>query len=126
MGEVEGGRVRLAALELRHPLLALSALQLQVQQHYLRAALPELVKLFGSAALLGRFHLPLPASLKAVSEHPMIGLHPCRGSYCAQACLVSLPGMYCKQGVAHAGGLEASHSTGQTNAHAGDLTQICL
>jgi len=43
VGEVEGGRMALAPLALRH----------QVASHYLRAALPELVKLVGSASVLG-------------------------------------------------------------------------
>ena len=54
VGEVEGGRITLAALHMEHPLLGLTALQQQVQSHYLRAALPELVKLVGSANVLGR------------------------------------------------------------------------
>ena len=53
VGEVEGGRITLAALHMEHPLLGLTALQQQVQSHYLRAALPELVKLVGSASVLG-------------------------------------------------------------------------
>ena len=54
VGEVEGGRITLAALHMEHPLLGMTALQQQVQSHYLRAALPELVKLVGSANVLGR------------------------------------------------------------------------
>jgi len=53
VGEVEGGRMALAPLALRHPLLGAAALQQQVASHYLRAALPELVKLVGSASVLG-------------------------------------------------------------------------
>ena len=54
VGEVEGGRITLAALHMEHPLLGMTALQQQIQSHYLRAALPELVKLVGSANVLGR------------------------------------------------------------------------
>ena len=54
VGEVEGGRITLAPLHMEHPLLGMTALQQQVQSHYLRAALPELVKLVGSANVLGR------------------------------------------------------------------------
>ena len=54
MGEVEGGCIRLAQLELHHPLLGTTALQQQAYSHYMRAAMPELVKLVGSANLLGR------------------------------------------------------------------------
>ena len=57
VGEVEGGRVALAPLALRHPLLGAAALQQQVASHYLRAALPELVKLVGSASVLGAQHV---------------------------------------------------------------------
>lgn len=54
VGEVEGGRVSLAPLQMEHPLLGTTALQQQVYSHYLRAALPELVKLVGSANVLGK------------------------------------------------------------------------
>lgn len=57
VGEVEGGRLSLAALHMEHPLLGTTALQQQIQSHYLRAALPEIVKLVGSANVLGA---PLP------------------------------------------------------------------
>ncbi len=53
VGEVEGGRISLAALHVEHPLLGMTALQQQIQSHYLRAALPEIVKLVGSANVLG-------------------------------------------------------------------------
>ena len=53
VGEVEGGRLSLAALHMEHPLLGTTALQQQIQSHYLRAALPEIVKLVGSANVLG-------------------------------------------------------------------------
>jgi hypothetical protein len=53
VGEVEGGRISLAPLRMEHPLLGTTALQQQVYSHYLRAALPELVKLVGSANVLG-------------------------------------------------------------------------
>ncbi len=57
VGEVEGGRITLAPLHMEHPLLGMTALQQQVQSHYLRAALPELVKLVGSANVLGEAQL---------------------------------------------------------------------
>lgn len=53
VGEVEGGRITLAALHMEHPLLGTTALQQAVHSHYLRAALPEIVKLVGSANVLG-------------------------------------------------------------------------
>lgn len=56
VGEVEGGRVSLAPLRMEHPLLGTTALQQQVYSHYMRAALPELVKLVGSANVLGAHH----------------------------------------------------------------------
>ena len=68
VGEVEGGRVALAPLALRHPLLGAAALQQQVASHYLRAALPELVKLVGSASVLGAQR---PLSTNFVSQLPM-------------------------------------------------------
>ncbi len=53
VGEVEGGRISLVPLRMEHPLLGTTALQQQVYSHYMRAALPELVKLVGSANVLG-------------------------------------------------------------------------
>jgi len=44
---------RLQQLEMHHPLLGTTALKQQAYSHYMRAALPELVKLVGSANLLG-------------------------------------------------------------------------
>lgn len=80
VGEVEGGRVSLAPLRMEHPLLGTTALQQQVYSHYMRAALPELVKLVGSANVLGaplfptgthpdplRPHVPPRASLAGTS-----------------------------------------------------------
>ena len=42
-----------AALDMRHPLLSSHALQQKVYSHYMRAALPSLVRLVGSSSLLG-------------------------------------------------------------------------
>ena len=53
-GEIEGANIRFAALDMRHPLLDTTALQQQIYSHYMRMAIPELVKLVGSASLLGR------------------------------------------------------------------------
>ena len=53
VGEVEGGRLSLAPLAMEHPLLGWTALRQQAYSHYARAALPELVKLLGSANVLG-------------------------------------------------------------------------
>ena len=50
---MEGGRITLAALHMEHPLLGTTALQQAVHSHYLRTALPEIVKLVGSANVLG-------------------------------------------------------------------------
>ncbi len=57
--QVEGAGLRLARLEMRHPLLGTTALRQQAFSHYMRAALPELVRLVGSANLLGSapYHL---------------------------------------------------------------------
>lgn len=67
VGEVEGGRVALAPLALRHPLLGAAALQQQVASHYLRAALPELVKLVGSASVLGARECPRVSGFPAAA-----------------------------------------------------------
>ena len=53
VGEIEGGSMRFAPLDIRHPLLDTTALQQQIYSHYMRMAIPELVKLVGSANLLG-------------------------------------------------------------------------
>ena len=56
--------LRLQQLEMHHPLLGTTALRQQAYSHYMRVALPELVKLVGSANLLGdilqskNHHLP--------------------------------------------------------------------
>ena len=53
VGEIEGGSIKFAPLEMKHPLLDTTALQQQIYSHYMRMAIPELVKLVGSAHLLG-------------------------------------------------------------------------
>jgi hypothetical protein len=53
LAQVEGGRVVLARLVLRHPLLGGAALQQLVSRHYTRAALPQLFKLAASADVFG-------------------------------------------------------------------------
>ena len=63
VGDVEGGCIRLHQLQMRHPLLGTTALRQQVYSHYMRAALPELVKLLGSANLLGEAPLGLVFSV---------------------------------------------------------------
>ena len=68
VGEVEGGRLSLAPLAMEHPLLGWTALRQQAYSHYARATLPELVKLLGSANVLGgctpvTIRDPCPASL---------------------------------------------------------------
>lgn len=65
VGEVEGGCIRLGHLELHHPLVSLTALRQQAYSHYMKSALPELVKLVGSANLLGA---PSPQPLGSLSE----------------------------------------------------------
>ncbi|KAK2078489.1 hypothetical protein QBZ16_003329 [Prototheca wickerhamii] len=53
LAELEDVRLRLAGLALRRPLIGEAALAATLQRHYVRALLPELVKLVGSAALFG-------------------------------------------------------------------------
>lgn len=53
VGEVEGGRLALPPLDMAHPLLGATALRQRVYSHYTRAVLPQLVKLLGSANVLG-------------------------------------------------------------------------
>lgn len=60
LAQVEGGRVVLAPLVLRHPLLGGAALQQLVSRHYTRAALPQLFKLAASADVFGAPPWPLP------------------------------------------------------------------
>lgn len=54
VGDLEGVCIKLHQLELRHPLISTTALRQQAYSHYIRAALPEVVKLVTSANLLGR------------------------------------------------------------------------
>lgn len=53
LAAVEGARVRLAPLTMRHPLLDLSALQQQIMRHYTRALLNEMYKIVASVDILG-------------------------------------------------------------------------
>lgn len=54
-GEVEGLSLRLAVLEVHHPLLSQQALMQLLQWHYIRAARPQLYKLVGSANVIGGY-----------------------------------------------------------------------
>ena len=53
-GEVEGGYLGLAPLQLHHPLLSRQALVQLVHSHYIRAALPGLINMLGSSNVLGK------------------------------------------------------------------------
>ena len=53
LAAVEGARIKLAPLTMRHPLLDRSALQQQVLRHYTRAALNEGYKVLASVDILG-------------------------------------------------------------------------
>lgn len=79
VGGLEGGCIRLHHLELRHPLISTTALRQQAYSHYMRAALPEVVKLVGSANLLGTpLHVPgamvstKAADAKQLSMHELL------------------------------------------------------
>ncbi|KAK9798969.1 hypothetical protein WJX73_003190 [Symbiochloris irregularis] len=77
VGEVEGGSIRLALLEMRHPLVGTTALQQQIYSHYMRTAIPELVKLVGSANLLGdpvRLFHHLGLGVWSFLAYPAVGL----------------------------------------------------
>lgn len=63
-GELEGGRLRLAAFEMQHPLLGITALKQRTYAHYLRTALPEFIKLMGSSNFLGEL-CGTPSSVNA-------------------------------------------------------------
>ena len=92
LAQVEGGRVVLAPLLLRHPLLGGAALQQLVSRHYTRAALPQLFKLAASADVLGAPPRPLPGHMAskhgstpgphaagaAFKSGPVSDLHPLR------------------------------------------------
>ena len=70
-GEVEGGWLGLAPLELHHPLLSRQALIQLVHSHYMRAALPGLLHMLGASNALGTLsHSPAPLPWrKVVSRH---------------------------------------------------------
>jgi len=53
LAQVEGARMHLAPLAVRHPLLSTAALAQLVSRHYTRAALPQLFKLLASADVFG-------------------------------------------------------------------------
>ncbi len=75
VGELEGGRIRFAAFQMQHPLLGMTALKQRIYTNYIRAALPEVVKLVGSTNFLGKLlhcvviHMLLPA-LACIREQP--------------------------------------------------------
>ena len=66
LAAVEGARIRLAPLTMRHPLLDRSALQQQVLRHYTRAALNEGYKVLASVDILGAS--PLQQQKKGTSS----------------------------------------------------------
>lgn len=52
-GELDKGTVTLAVLNLHHPLVSRQALLQLLHSHYMRAALPKLIKMLGHANVLG-------------------------------------------------------------------------
>lgn len=52
-GELDKGTVTLAVLNLHHPLVSRQALVQLLHSHYMRAALPKLLKIMGHANALG-------------------------------------------------------------------------
>ena len=52
-GELDKGTVTLAVLNLHHPLVSRQALVQLLHSHYMRAALPKLLKIMGHANVLG-------------------------------------------------------------------------
>ena len=55
-GELDKGTVTLATLNLHHPLVSQQALLQLLHSHYMRAALPKLLKIMGHANVLGKLH----------------------------------------------------------------------
>eukprot|EP00803_Ostreobium_quekettii_P009393 evm.model.scf_204.12 EVM.evm.TU.scf_204.12 scf_204:78769-93194(-) len=53
LADVEGARIRLTALDLKHPLLSQHAFKSLVGRHYTKALLQEVYKVVGSADILG-------------------------------------------------------------------------
>ena len=77
VGEVEGAHVTLGGLTLRHPLLGPAQLRQAVAAHYARAAVPVIVKLVGSASVLGdpaQLLAHLGMGLWALAAAPAAGL----------------------------------------------------
>ena len=56
-GEIEGGSMHFAPLEMRHPLLDTTALRERMLKHYMSVSWQDLGKLLASANLLGAFLL---------------------------------------------------------------------
>ena len=69
LAAVEGARIKLAPLTMRHPLLDRSALQQQILRHYTRAALNEGYKVLASVDILGEGHIV--GQLCSLCIHPV-------------------------------------------------------
>ena len=54
-GELDKGTVSLAVLNVHHPLVSRQALVQLLHSHYMRAALPKLLKIMGHANVLGNW-----------------------------------------------------------------------
>lgn len=55
LADVEDAHLKLAGLTLRHPLMGTTALAQHLQRHYMKAALPELLKVCASLQYLALF-----------------------------------------------------------------------
>jgi hypothetical protein len=78
LAAVEGARIKLAPLTMRHPLLDRSALQQQVLRHYTRAVLNEGYKVLASVDILGAD--PIAGQLSQRSRC-CCSVTPCEGSH---------------------------------------------
>ena len=84
-GELDKGNVTLAVLNLHHPLVSRQALVQLLHSHYMRAALPKLLKIMGHANVLGNRDV----QMMLLVTHVMV--HVCVTGGFAKRCLCAAP-----------------------------------
>lgn len=87
-GELDKGTVTLAMLNLHHPLVSRQALLQLLHSHYMRAALPKLLKILGHANILGSY-------ITACDRHVGCWCMCCAVHICSTAAGSVLPAVLC-------------------------------
>lgn len=77
-GELDKGTVTLAVLNLHHPLVSRQALVQLLHSHYMRAALPKLLKIMGHANVLGNRDVHMVVHVTHVMVHVIQDRRSCQ------------------------------------------------